>query len=169
MKGKAVIKILKNLDLTFSIFSLTILVVITFLGVIWRYFFKNPFIWLEEAQLWLIVWTVCFGSSAVFRYEGHISIDVLVDMLPKSVQKIIQIIVYLVVIVVLVFLLINGIRYVQQLAGSHRVTGILKIPYSLIYSAFPIGVVMMVFSFSQSTYNELFKTRNGREGLKSGD
>lgn len=166
MKENPVIKIFRSLDSILSICSLAGLISVTFSGVIWRYIFQKPFIWQEEVQLWLIVWTVCFGSSIVFRSGGHIGIDIIVDMLPKSVQKVIQVVVYILVISLLGFLLINSIRYVQQLANSHRVTGVLKIPYSFIYSAFPIGIIMMFLSFSQFTYKDVFKVKNQKEELE---
>ena len=42
---------LANLDLMIAGTVLAILIVLTFAGVIWRYFLGKPFTWLEEVQL----------------------------------------------------------------------------------------------------------------------
>lgn len=42
--------ILKNFDLFVASLVLCILVILTFLGVIWRYILHSPFTWLEEVQ-----------------------------------------------------------------------------------------------------------------------
>ena len=41
--------ILMNIDIVVASIILAILIVLTFLGVVWRYIFNAPFTWLEEA------------------------------------------------------------------------------------------------------------------------
>ena len=45
------LSILANLDILIAAAVLAVLVVLTFLGVIWRYFLAHPFTWLEEVQM----------------------------------------------------------------------------------------------------------------------
>ena len=52
------ISILANLDIAVASVILTVLIVLTFLGVVWRYIFNNPFTWLEEVQTSCMVWIV---------------------------------------------------------------------------------------------------------------
>ena len=42
-KENKVISILANLDIAVASVILTVLIVLTFLGVVWRYIFNNPF------------------------------------------------------------------------------------------------------------------------------
>ena len=42
--------ILMNIDIVVASIILAILIVLTFLGVVWRYIFNAPFTWLEEVQ-----------------------------------------------------------------------------------------------------------------------
>ncbi len=45
------LSILGNLDILIAAAVLAVLIVLTFLGVIWRYFLGHPFTWLEEVQM----------------------------------------------------------------------------------------------------------------------
>lgn len=137
---------LLNIDLLISCIALSILVVITFSGVIMRYFMNNPFIWLEEVQLWLFMWVTFFGASAAFRTGSHMAIEFIVDQLPPNIRKVMEILISLVVIIALLYLMINGAKLVEQMINTNRVTNILKIPYPLIYSAVPVGCALMMIS-----------------------
>ena len=59
--------ILGNLDIVVASIILAILIVLTFLGVVWRYIFNAPFTWLEEVQTSCMVWIVFAGAGAAFR------------------------------------------------------------------------------------------------------
>ena len=73
---KALEKIL-NLDYIIAGIALSVLIIVTFGGVIMRYFLGNPIIWGEEVQLFCFVWTVFFGAGAAFRTGSHVAIDVI--------------------------------------------------------------------------------------------
>ena len=49
-KQNKIASVLMNLDIAVASAILAILIVLTFLGVIWRYIFDAPFTWLEEVQ-----------------------------------------------------------------------------------------------------------------------
>ena len=50
-KNKSRLSWLGDLDIIVAAAVLSVLIVLTFMGVIWRYLFKAPFTWLEEVQL----------------------------------------------------------------------------------------------------------------------
>lgn len=139
--------ILREIDLGISIFCLGFLVLITLYGVIMRYFINRPLIWLEECQMFLIIWTVFFGGSAAFRYKNHVAIEILVDIFNPKIQKIIYRITAVIILFILLFLAYYGCLIIKQYSSLKRVTDILKIPYAFIYSAVPIGSVFMLVNF----------------------
>ncbi|WP_291633177.1 TRAP transporter small permease [Clostridium sp.] len=155
---------LLNLDLIIAVISLIVLIIITFLGVIMRYFANNPFIWQQEVQLWCFVWIVFFGSSAAFRSGSHVAIDLVVDLLPDSLKKVVDILGYFVMMGVLIYLTIHGSNLVIQLASTNRLTNILRVPFSIIYSAFPIGCVLMMINYTLVTGISIFSKKNKVKG-----
>ena len=70
-KNKA-LKVLGNLDMVFAGVLMVGLIVLTFVGVIRRYFLRDPITWMEEVQMLLFLWVVFLGGSAAFR-TGRIS------------------------------------------------------------------------------------------------
>ena len=146
MKMKKMFIRLLDLDYLIAGLSLVILVLVTFAGVIFRYFLNNPIIWEEEIQLMMITWTIYFGASAAFRSGGHIAIDMIVDLFPEKVQKIFDILIFAVTTGVIVFLMLNGAALVNQFIRTNRVTNILHIPSQYVYIAIPAGCALMIVS-----------------------
>ena len=69
--------ILMNIDIVVASIILAILIVLTFLGVVWRYIFNAPFTWLEEVQTSCMVWIVFAGAGAAFRSGNHVAIEMI--------------------------------------------------------------------------------------------
>ena len=145
---KKTVRIAANLDMGIAVISLAALIAVTFINVIMRRCFNRPFMWQEEVQLWLIVWVVCYGSSAAFRSGGHVVVDMVIEMLPDVLQNVVKWIVWLIVTGVMGYLLYSNIIYLEQLFTTNRVTNILKIPYGFIYSAFPVSIVYSIAGFT---------------------
>lgn len=149
-KRNGVFGIIRELDYGIAMATLTVLIFVTVLGVFMRYFVNRPLTWLEEVQLWLLVWIVFFGGSAVTRRFGHIAIDAFVGLFPQWLRKFSIGICNAVTAIVMGFLFYFALRHVMQMYTSGRVTNILHIPYWLIYISVPICcVVTVVFSIGR--------------------
>lgn len=130
-----------NLDLVLTSAVLTVLVGLTCISVFSRYIFFHPIVWLEEVQLWCMVWLVYLGAGAVYRNGGHIAIEILVESFPKKVQRIIAAAVNVLMVFILLFLMVQGGRLVGQMLNTGRATSYTKVPYALIYSAVSGGLL----------------------------
>lgn len=149
---------LLNLDFVLTGITFIALVSITFVGVIMRYFLNNPLVWLEEVQLMCFVWIVFFGSGAAFRTGNHVAIEMIVDKLPSGIKKIVEVLIYITVIIVLAYFFMKGSDLVKQLAETDRTTNIFKIPYKIIYSAFPIGCILMIINYTIVSFLTIFNS-----------
>ena len=135
--------ILMNLDIVVASIILAILIVLTFLGVVWRYIFNAPFTWLEEVQTSCMVWIVFAGAGAAFRSGNHVAIEMIVDLMPKSMQKIMEILISIVVVVVIGYLFMQSIGFIQVFVKS----SMLKIPYSWVYGIAIVSYFDMIISY----------------------
>ena len=151
-KNNPFLKIVGNLDIFVSVIALIVLVGLTSSGVVMRYVVGKPFTWLEEVQLFCMVWIVFGAGGAAFRTGNHVAIEMVVEMFPKSVQKVIGIIVDLVVLFVISYLFVQSIRFVGVFVKSGRCTSILKIPYTLTYGIAPVSYLLMIISYFTSKY-----------------
>ena len=148
MKQKSkVLSFLGNLDIVVASLVLVLLVVLTFMGVIWRRVFGQPFTWLEEVQLACMVWIVFAAGGAAFRTGNHVAIEMVVDMLPKKAQKICSILISAVVVVVLGYLVYQSMGFIQLFLRSGRSTSMLHIPYAIIYGIAPVSYAVMIISW----------------------
>lgn len=149
-------KYLLNLDIVIAAISLVILVSTTFFGVLMRYFFNDPFVWLQEVQLWCFTWVVFFGGGAAFRTGSHVAIEFIVDHMKPTMRKITETFGYIVSTGVILYFLIHGTNLVKQLFNTGRTTNILDIPFPLIYAAFPICCILMIINYSVVIKDILF-------------
>lgn len=140
--------IIFNLDLVIAAVCLTILIILTFLGVIWRYFLQAPFTWLEEVQLACMVWIVFLAAGPAFRAGSHVAIEMIVDMMPEALQKVVTVLISAVVVAVIGYLFQQTMGFVEVFLESERATSLLEIPYWMIYGiALPAYVDMLISYF----------------------
>lgn len=143
---------LANLDLMIAGTVLAILIVLTFAGVIWRYFLGKPFTWLEEVQTACMVWIVFSAAGAAFRMGNHVAIEMIVDLMPKALQKVMTILISVVVVVVLGYLFDKTIGFIQIFLRSGRATSMMKIPFWLIYGIAIPAYIDMIASYFYSIW-----------------
>jgi TRAP-type C4-dicarboxylate transport system permease small subunit len=143
---------LGNLDVLVASFALTVLIVLTLLGVLMRYVFNQPITWMEEVQLFCMVWIVFASGGAAFRTKSHVAIEMVVDMLPKTTQKIFGVLIDSIVVLGILYLGYYGIGYVQLFLRSGRTTNMLGIPYWFIYGIVPLACIDMLASYFFTEY-----------------
>lgn len=147
--------LLANLDIAIASVTLAILIVLTFLGVIWRYILGAPFTWLEEVQLACLVWIVFAAGGAAFRTGNHVAIEMVVDLMPKKMQRVMTVLISIVVVAVLGYLFYETIGFLQMFARSGRSTSMLNIPYTLIYGIALLSYLDMIISYFWALKNEI--------------
>jgi len=161
---KKILSKLVNADIIFTGFVLAVLILYTFFAVIMRYFIGRPVLWGEEFQLVCIVIIVFLGVGAGFRTKSHVAIDFLVEMFPQKIKKIIIVFVYILSILIILYFFIQGVVFVRQMHSTQRVTDILRIPFFIVYSTFPIGCVSIMVNYTISLYTRYFKPDNAASG-----
>ena len=144
-KNKSRLSWLGDLDIIVAAAVLSVLIVLTFMGVIWRYLFKAPFTWLEEVQLACMVWIVFAAAGAAFRTGNHVAIEMIVDMMPPKIQKVMEVVISVVVVAVIGYLFKQSIGF-----RSGRSTSMLKIPYAGIYGIAMVSYIDMIISYFYS-------------------
>ena len=151
-KAEPIFNFIFKIDLFIGSVMLALLIAVTVLGVVFRYFFNKPFTWLEEVQLATMVWMVFSASGAAFRYGNHVAIEILVDLFPEKLKKIVDIFISIVVVVVIGFFFYKSLGYISSLIKSGRATPMFSIPYALIYAIAPVMCIDMLISFFYTKY-----------------
>ena len=159
-----VMRAISKIELFVSSAILAMLIVVTIVGTLTRYFLRMPFTWIEEFQLACVVWIVFLAGSAAFASTAHVAIEMVVELLPLKVQKGFDILIGITVILVLLFVINTSMAYMEVFIRSGRTTPILKIPYVWIYGIVPVSCVFMVFEYFHSLVEQP-KESDGEELL----
>lgn len=159
-KKKSPLHYLGNLDICIASALLVFLILLTFVGVLKRYIFKSPIVWMEEVQGLLFMWITFIGGGAAFRNGSHVSIEILVESLPHKVGKFIERFNVLIELVILGYLCSQEFAYYAQLTSTGKVTNLLRMPYSIAYLALPIGGILMIVSMLWAAYREHIKGKS---------
>ena len=146
-KDSKILFMLANLDIVIASAILAILILLTFLGVIWRYVLNAPFTWLEEVQTSCMVWIVFAGAGAAFRSGNHVAIEMIVDLMPERMQKVMEGVISAVVVIVIGYLFIQSLGFIQIFIKSGRSTSMLHIPYKYVYGIAILAYIDMVISY----------------------
>ncbi len=155
MKNKnKILKVIGNLDIAIAAIALVILIVLTSSGVFMRYILGQPYTWLEEVQLFCMVWIVFAAGGAAFRTGNHVAIEMVVELFPKKIQKVIEIFVDIVILFVIGYLFMQSIGFIKLFVASGRSTSMIKIPYTLIYGIAPVSYILMIISYFTSKYTK---------------
>lgn len=68
--------------------TLGIMTILVFTNVVLRYIFNSGIPWGEEFSRILFIWMVFIGAISVFKDNGHIKIDILLNHIPAAGKKI---------------------------------------------------------------------------------
>jgi len=124
-----------------SIISITVMLFIIFLQVIFRYVFHNSLTFSEELARYLFVWTVFMGSAVVARDNGHIIVGALVQKLKGKKAKYTKITAYVCTMIFIMILFYQGVRMMKLSSFQHSPA--LGISMSWVYLAIPIATFVM--------------------------
>ncbi|MGI5173204.1 TRAP transporter small permease [Treponema sp. OMZ 840] len=152
---------LKKVDYILAGITLSTLVFLTVMGVVMRYIFGKPFTWLEEVQLFCMVWVVFFGAAPALRSGSHVAIEIIVELFPLKIQNIINIFIDIVFIGVMSYFFYQSLGYIRMFILNARTTPMLDIPMWFVYLAAPIASADMIISHIYITYAHYRNKKGG--------
>ena len=114
-----------------------------FANVLMRYLFLSPIAWAEELTIYLMVWVVFVGSSAVIRLKGHLAIDLLPRAFSPSARRRLFFVVQAFSVAFFAALVLYGGEHTLRVMRSGQVMPVLQAPMWLAYLAVPVGAAMM--------------------------
>jgi len=120
-----------------AVLLFTTMIVVTSLGVFFRYVLNSPLPWTEESDRYLFIWLTFIGASITMRYRAHIAVDVLVRYLSPSVRNSFALAAHLFVLVFLGVLIYACVPVLE--VTSRTRTAATDIPTSWVYLAVPVG------------------------------
>jgi TRAP-type transport system small permease protein len=119
--------------------------VIIFVNVALRYLTDASLEWAEEVARYLMIWLTFLGAGPVLRYGGHIAVENLQDALPRAGGIALRVLVAALLFGFFGFMAWYGWLYMER--TMFQMTPVTQIPFAYVYSAMPIGGVLLVVHF----------------------
>ena len=116
--------------------------VIIFINVGMRYLTSNSLEWAEEVSRHMMIWLTFLGAGPVLRYGGHIAVENLQDALPPKGAVAVRAVVAALLFAFFGFMVWYGWLYMER--TMFQLTAVTQIPFAYIYSAMPIGGVLLI-------------------------
>lgn len=124
------------------IIPFSVLTIVTFLQVLFRYVFKYPAYWTQDVVSISFIWSVFLGSALAVREGEHIVVDI-IDRLPDTIRKVIVFLGSFAVLIFLVLLTYYG--YQHAMNSMNQIIPSLNIPKGYVYLVVPFSGLLMLY------------------------
>ncbi|MCD8349726.1 MAG: TRAP transporter small permease [Planctomycetaceae bacterium] len=102
--------------------------------------------WTEELMRFCMIWLALVGSALTIRVDGHVAVDILLTFTKSGKRKaILFTVARLICVVFLLVFFPFSIQLIIRSSVSRAAS--LPIPYAYVYTAVPVGIVMMLLSY----------------------
>jgi TRAP-type C4-dicarboxylate transport system permease small subunit len=117
------------------------MVVVTTLGVFFRYVLNNALPWAEEADRYLFIWLSFVGASITMRHKAHIAVDLVVRYVRPNLRGYFALLSQACVLAFLCVVFWASLPVIE-LTSETRATAT-DIPMSWVYLATPTGCILI--------------------------
>ncbi len=122
-------------------------------GVITRYLFRQPIIWVVEISQYSLLFITFLGAAWVLRRERHVKMDMLLDRLGQRSKALVSIITSgLAAIVCLIVVWYSVLSTWTYFKLDYFTPTILEVPQWIILAIIPVGTFMLFVQFIRRAY-----------------
>lgn len=155
-------KVLKFIDEQFEkwflIVSLIVMVLVTFIQIVLRWF-NAATVWAEEFSRYVMLYQVWVGASYAVHEDAHIRITALIGKLSGGRRRGMDLVVLTLWLLFALWLTVEGYVLVGKIAAMGQVSSAMRIPMTIPYASVPIGGALMTIRLVQKIVERLRNTQ----------
>lgn len=155
-------KVLKFIDEQFEkwflIASLIVMVLVTFMQIVLRWF-NAATVWAEEFSRYVMLYQVWVGASYAVHEDAHIRITALIGKLSDGRRRGMDLVVLTLWLLFALWLTVEGCVLVGKIAAMGQVSSAMRIPMTIPYASVPIGGALMTIRLVQKIVERLRNTQ----------
>lgn len=155
-------KVLKFIDEQFEkwflIVSLIVMVLVTFMQIVLRWF-NAATVWAEEFSRYVMLYQVWVGASYAVHEDAHIRITALIGKLSGGRRRCMDLVVLTLWLLFALWLTVEGCVLVGKIAAMGQVSSAMRIPMTIPYASVPIGGALMTIRLVQKIVERLRNTQ----------
>jgi TRAP-type C4-dicarboxylate transport system permease small subunit len=121
-------------------------IAINFANIVGRYVFLSPLPWAEEVLVFLVIWGVCLGASAVTYDNRHLDMDLFASAFPARLRALLEVVKVTATVGFCLFTMANAWTIVALMQGNGQVSITAGIPMTIPYAAFVAGFGLIAVS-----------------------
>jgi TRAP-type C4-dicarboxylate transport system permease small subunit len=121
-------------------------IAINFANIVGRYVFLEPLDWAEEVLVFLVIWGVCLGGSAVTYDNRHLDMDLFSSAFPARLRAVFEILKLVAMVGFCGFTAANAWTIVRIMAGNGQVSITAGVPMTVPYASFVVGFCLIAVS-----------------------
>ncbi|TDR89678.1 TRAP transporter large permease subunit [Enterovirga rhinocerotis] len=134
-------KLLKPIEMI-SAALLVVVILLLLAGVISRYVFSLPIVWVDEAASISFLWLAMLGSAIAFDRNEHLRLTLFLNKMPPRLQRFVDAFAPLCAVAFLLALVMPSLEYAMD--EWYITTPTLNIPNAFRAAAIPFGIILML-------------------------
>ena len=128
---------------TALIIILSVMALVVFLQVIFRYALNLPLFWTEEFARYCLVWSSLLGAAVAMKRGQHLAVTICMERFPPGLRRVLSVVARLSVIIILTVIVLGGIQLV--FVTRAQISPALRVSMAIPYLAVPVGAAIMLF------------------------
>lgn len=137
---------------------LFLMLIFSVVAIFYRYVLANSITWAEDVLLPSFVWVGLLGISIAFRSKNHINVETIIKFMPPKIIKILTLVTEIIITIFCGYLTVEGMKL--TLATQSMPWGMLQLPPSFFYIAFPISFFLMTLYGIDAVVTRLTKAED---------
>lgn len=134
-------RLLKPLEFL-SAALLVVIITMLFVGVVSRYVFSIPIVWIDEVVSLSFLWLAMLGTAIAMHRNEHLRLSLFLDMMPKRIQGFVHALALVAIAAFLLALINPAVIYAQE--EWFVKSPALNIPNTYRVSALAFGIIAML-------------------------
>ncbi len=130
----------------------TVMVVVGFAQVVFRYLLASPLSWSEELMRYVFVWSMFLTAAVAFNRNAHIVIDFLVTHYPARLRHLAKVISSVLAFVAVATVFVLGLQLILSPSIWFQKSPAMEIPMAVPYAAIPVGCALMLVNIVRVTW-----------------
>ena len=127
----------------------SIMTILLFLQVLFRFVLNLPLAWVEEISLYSMVWLCYFGCSLAIKKREHLKMEIITNFLRPKAKKVFDLISLVLFFAFAVFVLYHVTLLTADILQRGHVTAVLEIPKWIPYAGVPVAFLLMLIRMIQ--------------------
>ena len=134
-------RLLKPLEFLSAVL-LVVIITFLFIGVVARYVFSIPIVWIDEVVSLSFLWLAMLGTAIAMHRNEHLRLSLFLDMMPKQIQGFVHALALVSIAAFLIALIHPAVIYAQE--EWFVKSPALNIPNTYRVSALAFGIIAML-------------------------